>query len=36
VLLRQVPAARRGMGTQAIELLLNGLRLSLAPARDMA
>jgi hypothetical protein len=24
------------VGTQAIELLLNGLRLGLAPARDMA
>ncbi len=34
VLRREVPAACRGMGAQAVELLLNGLRLGLAPARD--
>lgn len=34
VLLRQLPAACRGMGAQAVELLLNGLRLGLAPGRN--
>lgn len=34
VLLRQAPAERRGMGAQAVELLLNGLRLGLAPGRS--
>src|SRR4051812_12920956 len=34
VLLHQVPAGSHGMGAQALKLLLNGLRLSLAPARD--
>jgi hypothetical protein len=34
VLLHQVPTVSRGMGAQAVKLLLNGLRLSLAPARN--
>jgi hypothetical protein len=34
VLRRQGPALRRGMGVQAIELLLSGLRLDLALGRD--
>src|SRR3954467_15646350 len=34
LILRQDPALRRGMAAQAVDLLLNGLRPSLAPARD--
>ncbi|MBV9776235.1 MAG: hypothetical protein JO143_04215, partial [Acetobacteraceae bacterium] len=34
VLLRQLPAASRSMGAQAVKLLLNGLRLGLTPARN--
>ena len=32
VLLREIPAASSGMDAQAVELLLNALRLGLAPA----
>src|SRR5689334_19611907 len=34
VLLHQLPAASQSMGAQALKLLLNGLRLSLTPARN--